>query len=390
MIHRTILHKTEGSQNFEGTTLTYTYQLIADKLDTAGQLFNIISNASSSIALPDRLPKKGDILDNLCTVDSVNLTWANDANFRGANPQDGKKVWWYEVTASSNVNTENAYDITLTPVYYDEFTEYCYRSSETDSLDREYRLTNAVGDGIGRNVKLWNVLLSFTYYTNIFEADWVNEFLNSVNRSAIQVAGIDIPRKGAKITELTPTVQTITSSSGQSSKRYQVKVGIEIEFGKAVSGDKLIGNGFNAFFKESNDKYVKRKIQRWMASTVFVNGTTLVVTPDKAGIANVQAYFTALNTANKANGIAIVYDPKFVTDENGNWHNYLGYFGGVVGATEGQWEDIQEPVVLNADGTVCTKTTIQLNDSSLDIIDALDTTRKDWKALGFPKTGFLS
>lgn len=384
MIHRTILDKTEGSQNFEGTTLTYTYQVIADKLDTAGDLFSQISESGDSVAKPDRLPRKGEVLENGCTVDSINLSWAEDRNIRGSSPDGGRKVWSYEVTASSSVNSDNAYDITLTPVYYDQFTEYCYRSSPNNRKQAQ-RLTNAVGDSIGRNIKLWNVLLSFTYYTNKFEADWVKEFLNTVNKNSIQVAGVDIPRKGGKITELTPTVQTITSSSGQSSKQYQVKVGIEIEFGKNVSGDKLIGNGFNAFFNGT-----KRKIQRWMASTVFVNGTTLVITPDKAGIENVKKYFEALNASNKNNKIAIVYDPQFVTDEYGNWHNYLGYFGGAIGASEGQWEDIQEPVVLNFDGTVCAKSEITLDDPTLNIIEADDCIAENWKALGFPKKGFLS
>lgn len=389
MIYRTILDKTEGDTSSEGTTLTYTYQVIADKLDTAGKILSTIYSSSDSVAVPDRLPRRGELIEGSYIVESVNLSWAEDRNFRDFGDTKGKKVWTYEVTASvsndvSDINTasDSATDISLSPVYYDEFTEYCY---DYDSFERDIRLVNAVGDSIGRNVKKWNLLLSFSYTTNRFDADWVNYYLNTLNLNDIRVAGIDLPSRTAKITELVPTVQNGTSSDGSSVKRYQVKVGIEIESGKFVGGDRLIGNGFNAYFSG-----VKRKIQRWMASTVYVDGRTLVVTPDSAGIANVKKYFEALNKNNKENGLSVLYEPEFVTDSSGRWHNYLGYFGGAIGASEGQWEDIQEPVVLNADGTVCTKSVISLDDPDLNIIEAFDCAAEDWKALGFPRRGFLS
>lgn len=390
MIYRTILDKTEGSTTSEEVTVTYTYQIIADKYDTAGAILSLING--STIAVPDILPRNGDILEGAYTVNSTNLSWAEDRNFKDIDGS-GKKVWTYEVTAIKDSTLPSttddefgvATDLSLTPVYYNEFTELSYKSGAV-SRDEKGLLVNAVGDKIGRTIKVWNMLLSFTYYVKTFHAVWARDYLNSINAKPIQIAGIDISTaKRAKIVELTPTLQTVVDSgTNKKTERYQVRVGIEIQTGKHVQGDVLIGNGFNALFNG-----VKRKIQRWTAAEVFVNGKSLVVTPDAAGIANVKAYFNALNASNKESGIAILYSPEFVVDNSGKWHNFLGYFGGAISATEGQWEDIQEPVVLNADGTVCTKNVMLITDPDLNIIYALDCLSKDWKTLGLPQRGFL-
>lgn len=423
-LKRVQLDTTELTADSSKATLTAVYQVIAGKDALASDIYQFSIDGTKD-SFGGGLPKVNDYIRgyliediNIRPREAQNIKWEfSDRNNYNANAY---KVWDYEINASKDLNwsiTTNssgdiAEDLTLAPVYYDETTDYSNLEASkltnvTNStvLYKLYKVMNPVGDSIGRTIKKFNALLSFSYTVDRFDPKWVLEYVNTLNSSDITIAGLSIKQGTAVITELIPTKisETIDNEDGSSKikYRYKVKVSIEIQVMRYVGRTVLLGNGLNAYF---GFKKEKRRIQRWLAPAAVLGSTTYIFTNDSSGMTNVRNYLSELKGSSDS---YIKYDPQFVVSSSGQWYNYLGYYGPATSA-DGMWEDIDESVLLKNNGEVyCAEKgkdpEIDLSNRNIEVsnsawasmypeaastIVTLDSIPKNWSTLNFPRKGF--
>lgn len=226
-------------------------------------------------------------------VDNITIERATDIAFKGNNKvvpytdEDRYHQWTYTVSYNSETRpivaiggsasisgTESdwvldyAYDVSITPVFYDVYSDQHYYTKKdgkeylgTDLSRPIGFLRNTAGESMYITRKIYNAILSFSYYTKTVSPNRVL-MSSTVNSKQMKIAGIDIDKLSAKLQKF--DIEKVDYNNGRG-YCYKINCSIELQVQKPVLYTELLSKGTKALMpykdKEGNTVYKLRTIQ---------------------------------------------------------------------------------------------------------------------------------
>ena len=269
----------------------------------------------------DKLPAYGTVDDNVY-VSNINIERASENNLsavasygltvdkllRISGAGSSYTCWLYTVTFSCSEitistaeapwNSDKATSCSLSPKTYERYDNKTlipnYIASKKDlktledinasltanTLDdtpvpnypvtksKYQNLRNTVGDDLYRNRMVFNYLLNFSYAVRRFDAEWLAEYMNTMNLEECVICGIPVPKYHAVINEL-----RAEQAEWNGKTYFNVNVEVELQYQQNLVYDELVSSGHRAFMLEGSETAINN----------YLNSLKQGLTKEKAG-----------------------------------------------------------------------------------------------------------